>query len=278
MAPVKFDDIPKTASSVLGDDFQVSGYQFKTKQKTSLKNTEVTAVVDFLHPSTEKTKTPAKLTWKIPSPFGITFFNVDKLELDKTGSVKIEASSDKACAGLKIDVKGEAANPAGATVACTYTGIENTRVQVDTKAKSPGDFSVDLTRSVNDKTTVGIKCNCSNLTKPDIGLRLVPIPGFFASLLVKEKFSAFTTHVHYKVNSDVQIAGTYQMGGKNSGGYSVGATYVPVAGTTLKAKIQDDNSVSFSAKTALAKGFTVLSGAKVDRKGKPTFGCQLSVE
>jgi len=277
MAPAKFDDLPKPASSVLGDDFQVDGYQFKSKQKTSYKNAEVTATVDLLHASSEKTKTPAKITWKIPSAFGITFLNVDKLELDKTGAVKVEASSDKACAGLKIDVKAAAANLAGASIGCTYTGIENTRVQLDTKANKPQDFSVDFTRSVCDMTTLGIKCNSSNLMKPDVGIRLVPGHGFFASLLVKEKLTAFTAHVHYKVNSDVQIAGTGQIG-KGSIKVSAGATYTPFAGTTLKAKIQPDKGASFSAKIAFAKGFTVLTGLQLDTTGKKTMGCQLSVE
>eukprot|EP00927_Polykrikos_kofoidii_P076692 TRINITY_DN7373_c0_g1_i5.p1 TRINITY_DN7373_c0_g1~~TRINITY_DN7373_c0_g1_i5.p1 ORF type:complete len:300 (-),score=48.72 TRINITY_DN7373_c0_g1_i5:116-952(-) len=278
MAPVKFDDLPKPASSVLGDDFQVSGFQFKSKQKTSYQKSEVTVVIDILHPSAEKTKTPAKLTWKIPCPLGISFFNVDKLEMDKAGNVKIEASTDKVCAGLKVDVKSDVVNPSGATVGCTYTGIENTRVQLDTKAKTPQDLSVDLTRTVGDATTVGIKCNSSNLTKPDVGIRFVPCHGFFGSLLAKEKFSAFTAHVHYKVNSDVQVAGTYQMGGKGSGGFCAGATYALDAGTTLKAKIQHDKTVSLSAKYVIAKGFTLVSGAKLDTKGKHTCGFQLSVE
>eukprot|EP00927_Polykrikos_kofoidii_P076688 TRINITY_DN7373_c0_g1_i1.p1 TRINITY_DN7373_c0_g1~~TRINITY_DN7373_c0_g1_i1.p1 ORF type:complete len:300 (-),score=52.48 TRINITY_DN7373_c0_g1_i1:116-952(-) len=278
MAPVKFDDLPKPASSVLGDDFQVSGFQFKSKQKTSYQKTEVTAVVDILHPSEEKTKTPAKLTWKIPCPFGISFFNVDKLETDKTGNVKLEASSDKVYAGLKIDVKSDLMNPRNDTVGCIYTGIENTRVQVDTKAKDPKDFSVDLTRTVGDAVTVGIKCNRSNLTKPDVGMRFVPGHGFFASLLAKEKISVFTAHFHYNLNSDVQIAGTCQLGGKGAGSFSAGATYVPFVGTTLKAKIQHDKTMSLSAKYVLAKGFTLLSGAKLDSKGKHTCGFQLSVE
>eukprot|EP00927_Polykrikos_kofoidii_P076693 TRINITY_DN7373_c0_g1_i6.p1 TRINITY_DN7373_c0_g1~~TRINITY_DN7373_c0_g1_i6.p1 ORF type:complete len:291 (-),score=46.49 TRINITY_DN7373_c0_g1_i6:21-857(-) len=277
MAPVKFDDIPEPASSVLGDDFHVSGYQFKSKQRTTYQKIEVTAVVDILHSSAQKTKTPAKLTWKIPCPLGISFFNVDKLEMDKAGNVKIEASSDKLCAGLKIKVKSDIVHPSGATVGCTYTGIENTRVQLGAKAVNPQDFSVELTRKVGDAATVGIKCRSSSLTKPDVGMRFVPRRGFVASLLAKEKFSAFTAHVHYRVNSDVQIAGKYQMGGKGSGSFSAGATYVPVAGTTLKAKIQHDKTVNISAKYVLAKGFTLLSGAKLDTQGKHTCGFQLSV-
>jgi len=36
MAPVKFDDISKTAAEVLNDDFKTSGYEFKAKQKNKL--------------------------------------------------------------------------------------------------------------------------------------------------------------------------------------------------------------------------------------------------
>ena len=46
-----------------------------------------------------------QVTWRLPQPFGCPFFVIDKLEMDKKGDVKLEASSDKATKGLKIDFK-----------------------------------------------------------------------------------------------------------------------------------------------------------------------------
>ena len=65
--PGKFDDISKTASSVLGDDFQCSGYQFKTKQKTNVGGGSAELAVDILQKG--EVQTPAKLTFKFPKPF-----------------------------------------------------------------------------------------------------------------------------------------------------------------------------------------------------------------
>merc|ERR1711972_457235 len=91
MAPVKFDDIPKVANEVLNDDYQVSGYVFKAKQKTSWGGSVLSTQVDLFQ---EKCATPAKLAWKLPAPFGRTAFCVDKFEMDKGGKFKLEASSD----------------------------------------------------------------------------------------------------------------------------------------------------------------------------------------
>jgi len=66
MAPVKFDDIPKVANEVLNDDYQVSGYVFKAKQKTSWGGAVLSTQVDLFQD--KSVATPAKLAWKLLHP------------------------------------------------------------------------------------------------------------------------------------------------------------------------------------------------------------------
>merc|ERR1712194_853813 len=88
--PVKFDDLSKVASSVLNDDYQTSGHVFKGKHLTSYKGAVLSTQVDFF--GDKGVATPAKLAWKLPSPFGLKGVTVDKLEMDKGGKFKLEAS------------------------------------------------------------------------------------------------------------------------------------------------------------------------------------------
>ena len=69
MVAGKFDDISKAAASVLKDDFQCNSYQVQAKQKTSWEGAVSTTTVDLFKKG--DTKTPAKVSWKFPTPFGI---------------------------------------------------------------------------------------------------------------------------------------------------------------------------------------------------------------
>uniref|UniRef100_A0A7S0FPF8 Uncharacterized protein n=1 Tax=Pyrodinium bahamense TaxID=73915 RepID=A0A7S0FPF8_9DINO len=277
MPPVKFDDLPKVASEVLNDDYQTAGYQLKAKQKTSFAGAVATTAVDLW--GKDAVQTPAKITWKLPKPLGIAGVSVDKLEMDKAGKFKLEASVDKAAhsiADLKVEAKSDMVDMKKATLGCTFTGIKDTQLKLETTPFNLNDFSLEATKAV-DKVTMGFKCGKANLTMPDVGLRIESGP-LFCALLAKEKFSAFSVSACYKANADLKLACTYAKGGK-SGGFGAGLAYVVKPGTLLKAKFQQDGSVSAALKHDLAKGFTILTGAKYGTQdGKQSFGLQLSIE
>jgi len=134
-----------------------------------------------------------------------------------------------------------------------------------------------VTRTVG-IATCGIKCGMASLTSPDIGVRFEK-GALFGSLYAKEKFGAYTAHCFYKVTNELKCAATVDMGGKKSGNFSVGASYEIKKGTTLKAKVLQDQSVHCSLKHAISKGFTCIAGGKYDiKKGSYTYGLQLSIE
>jgi len=284
MGPVKFDDIHKVANEVLNDDYQI-GYQIKAKQRTNWDGATLTTTLD-VHPAKE----PAKLTWKLPKPFGLAGLVVDKIEYDKKGMLKVETSADKSLhsvAGLKLEAKSDLIDPAsatfgttfgGLTAALTYTGIKDTQIKLDVKplAAKP-TFTLDLTRTV-DKATVGMKWGTANMNMPDFGLRYQQ-GKVFASLYAKEALGTLTAHSNYKVSDDLQVACTYQHGGKQSGNFGLGLAYTVQKGTVLKLKLLKDMNVQAGLKHEVAKGFTVLAGCKHDAKsGKQSFGVQVSVE
>mmetsp|Transcript_174 Transcript_174/g.398 ORF Transcript_174/g.398 Transcript_174/m.398 type:complete len:277 (-) Transcript_174:85-915(-) len=276
MAPVKFDDIHKVANEVLSDDYQTSGFQFKSKQKTNWDGAVVSSQVD-LFPAKESVQTPAKLSWKLPTPLGLSGFAVDKLEMDKAGKFKLEASSDKVYPALKVECKSDLADLSKVTAGCTYTGIKDTFVKLETKPMKPQDTVCEVTRAVG-IATCGVKFDKDNISKPDLGLRLQQGP-FFCSLLAKGKLSTVTAHGFYKASSELKCAATCDLLGKKQGAFTCGLAYDVMKGTKLKAKLNNDMAVSFSVKHELRKGFTVLCGGMVDtKKGSHTYGVQLSIE
>jgi len=276
MAPVKFDDIAKTATEVLKDDYQTSGYQFNAKQKTSWDGAVISTAVD-LFPGKDGCMTPAKLTWKFPTPLGISAFAIDKLEMDKSGGMKLEMSSDKAYKGLKLECKSDLKSTAKIVGGCTYTGIADLLLKLETKATKPQDFVVDISKTQG-PATVAVKLTPANMTSPDVGVRVLSGP-LFASIVAKEAFSAIGASCHYKATSELRCAATYAYGGKENGSCSVGVAYEPKKGTVLKAKVQQDQSIHCSVKHVLSKGFTLLGGLKYDTaKGVPSYGFKLNVE
>merc|ERR1719188_2503504 len=131
--------------------------------------------------------TPAKLSWKLPSPFGISSVCVDKLEMDKAGKFKLEASSDKVYPGLKVECKSDLMDVAKVTAGCTYTGIKDTLVKFETKATKPDDFTAEVTHALG-MATCGVKFGKANVARPDLGVRLQS-GAYFCSLMAKDKLS-----------------------------------------------------------------------------------------
>lgn len=269
--PVKFDDIPKVATEVLNDDHQVSGYVLKAKQKTNYGGAVLSTQVDLFHGKDHVT--PSKLTWKWPTPLGCGYFNIDKLEVDKSGKFKLEAASTKLYPDLKCECKsGDITDPSKMGLNYTYTGFKDTQLKLDTKALKPQDFTGEITHT-RGVVTGGIKFT-SKGGAPDLGIRLTS-GQFFVSLLATGKFSTHNASFFYKANPDVKIAATYQHGGKANGNCTLGVAYKGLA----KVKVTQDQTVSCSVKHSLAKGFTLLGGMSFNpQKGSKTCGLQLSIE
>jgi hypothetical protein len=275
MAPVKFGDIHKVANEVLSDDYQTSGYQFKAKQKTSFQGAVISTDVD-LFPAKDSCCTPAKLSWKLPTPLGLSYFCVDKLELDKGGKTKLEMSTEKAYPGLKIECRSDLVDVSKIVACCTYTGLKDTQLKLETTPMKQ-DFTAEVTYSMG-MATCGAKCTPDTLTCPELGVRFLKGP-YFCSLLAKEKFSTCTAHCFYKVSNDIKCAATFDYGGKKSGNFAVGGSYQALAGTLLKAKVLQDQSVHCTVKHTLSKGVFCTAGAKYDiKKGDLSYGLQLRIE
>lgn len=268
--PVKFDDIAKVATEVLHDDYQTDGYTLKAKQKTAYSGAVVTTQIDFFKDGA----TPAKLSWKIPVQYGsVKGLSIDKLELDRSGKYKLEASADQVYHGVKLEYKSNILDFQKDSVGCTYTGSKDTQVKFECPVWNPAEFKSEVTHTYK-VATVGLKLNSSILQGgyPDFGLRVLDGP-FFCSLLANEKERKL--NAFYKASSDIKCAATYQQGGKANGAFTVGIVYKDL----YKAKVANDQSISFSAKHSIAKGFTFLGGGSYKIKdGKYTMGLQLSIE
>jgi hypothetical protein len=277
MGPVKFDDLHKTANEVISDDFQTSGYQFKAKQKTSWDGAVITTTADLF--GKDDCKTPAKLSWKFPKPLGVTQLSIDKLELDKGGKFKLEASSAEVHKDLKIECKSDLVSMSSAVTGCTYTGLPDTLIKLETKLANAQDFSAEVTRSLPQGLTLGVqtKGGVAGLTAPNIGLRFLSGP-YFASLYAKDSFKVFTASCFYKASPTLKCAATYEYGGKKDGSCSLACVYEHSKEMVVKAKVSQDKTLHCSLKNELSKGFTLLTGAKVDSDMKMSYGLQVSIE
>merc|ERR1711972_853649 len=179
---------------------QTQGYVLKAKQKTSYGGAVLSTQVDLFSGKDPKAvATPAKLTWKWPTPFGIKQANIDKLEVDKGGKFKLEASSTEVHPGLKLDCKSDLADVNKVMAGFTYTGLKNAQVKFECKALKPQDFTGEATYT-KDIATLGLKMNSTILNggAPDVGLRVLSGP-FFCALVSKDKFKAYNASASYKV-------------------------------------------------------------------------------
>lgn len=276
--PGKFDDISKAASGVLGDDFQTSGYQLKAKQGTNFLGASSDLTVDYAEKG--DVKTPTKLSFKIPKP-GLDGFSVDKLEMDKSGSTKLETSLSKALHkvdGLKIEVKTNLADAVqNLAYAATFTGIADTSLKFETAQKDPAKFSLEVLRGVG-PAVVGaqLKEGAANPC-PSVGVNYTH-GDLFASCFAKNKFTEFTLHGLYNASKDLKVAATYQVGGKKNGSYGVGASTSLAKDLSAKAKFQD-GTVSVTVKKELAPKTNLFVGASCNTGfGDIKYGAKLSIE
>jgi len=272
MAPAKFDDFQKVATEELNDDYQTSGYVLKAKQKTNWNGVVLSHQVDVLDKSQP---TPAKITWKIPKIGCFDHISIDKLEMDKGGKFKFEASTDKIYPKLKVDCKSDLVDIKKVNLGLSYTGIPDAQMKFECKAMKPNDFNGEVTYAMG-PATYGVKFSNAILKGglPDFGLR-VKSGSLFCAIIVKEKLGLFNAAMAYKVNKDVNCAATYNYTTKTkSGNLTVGMSYQGI----YKAKVSQDKSVSLSHKYTAAKGFNVLSGLKYSKSAGVTYGLQLSVE
>merc|ERR1711920_771268 len=139
-----------------------------------------------------------------------------------------------------------------------------------------GDFVCEATYSMG-PATCGVKFSKPVLSGaiPDLGLRILSGP-LFCSVLAKDQLGTLSAAAHYKVNSDLRCAATcnYALKG-GSGACTAGLAYKGL----YKLKVSQDQSVCLSAKHHIAKGFSLLGGARYSlQKGDFSYGLQLSIE
>jgi len=268
---IKFDDLSKVATSVHKDDYHTSGFQLKTKQKTSYQNIVLSSQVDLF---SGKEATPTKLTVKWPKPFGIKSAFIDKLEVDKSGKIKLEASTSDLYPGLMLELKSDLVDASKLVAGFTYTDYKETQVIFECKATNPQDFNCESTYAKG-QAIFGCKMNASMFkgSAPDLGVRFKNGP-LCCSVLATDALKAYSASVAYKAG-DINGAVTYQHGGKASGSFTAGVAY---KGST-KIKVDQSQTVSCSHKHSVSKGFTLLGGASYSvPKGSSQFGLQLSIE
>lgn len=276
--PCKFADIQKKAADVLNEDHQTSGFTIKSKQKTSWDGAVLTTACDVFS-GKEEIKTPGKVTWKFPKPAGFNGISIDKFEIDKKGGMKLEAVADSnlhKVKDLKIELKSDLKDLEAISKGITFTGIKDTQIKAEVKPLNPKKFSAEVTRSVGDLATVGV--NFSGPGVPDVGLNVSKGPAF-AAATAKSAFSVFNVYGLYKVSDKLQVAATFEQGGKKSGAFSAGGSFALQEGTTLKAKVDHEQNASLTIKHQISKGVTILTGAGYGvSKGNLTYGFQVSVE
>merc|ERR1712224_236412 len=98
---------------------------------------------------------------------------------------KLECSTAKVYKNLNVEVKSDLVDPAKVTAHCTYTGVKDLQVKLDTFPMKPKSFTAEVTYTAG-IATVGAKCTAATLTAPDFGINLLKGP-YFGSLLIKDK-------------------------------------------------------------------------------------------
>merc|ERR1712176_583187 len=204
--------------------------------------------------------------------------------MDKSGAYAAEAVFTEALhtvKGLSVTAKSDLVNPQKVAGTFTFTGLPNTRIQLDTKLTNPADAAVELTTSAIKNFTFGAKMSLKTDKLPNLGLRFGTGNIFFA-LVASSNLQNLKAHKMLKVNDDLKLAATVEKSLKDKGPpkFSAGLLFNLAAfDTKLKAKASQDMTVCVSAKKPLAKGFTLLAGSKYNPAKKSTsFGLQVSLE
>jgi hypothetical protein len=279
--PAKFDDISKTASSVLGDDFQCKDFQLKAKQKTNFVGATSDLTVDLF--GKDACKTPTKLSFKLPKPFAyLDGFAIDKLDLAKDGKTAVDCSFSNALHkvdGLKLEVKTDLAD--SLTYHSTFTGVKDLALKFDTDHFKPTKkFTVEALYGIG-SVVIGVKQSGMKSLIPNVGVNFQS-GDIFASVLAKSELSEFTGHGFYKVSNDIKVATTYTRKFDKDGDtstWAVGAAATINKETSAKAKFESSKVLSVALKRDLAKGTTVIGGVNYNiGSGAFGYGAKLSIE
>jgi len=312
--PGKFDDVAKTAKSVLNDDFQcgtaadkkknlpaANQFQFKTKSKSNLGGT---AELEVDVGAAGAVQTPTKLTFKVPNTL-LPGLSVDKFEIASKGTAKLECGLGKECVkvdGLKVDLKSEIKNPSNPfafdfknttlSYGLTFTGVNDFAFKLDGKCHSVTDDKNNTTGPMDSTlevlhgrdvagvaTVIGAKVDVA--CSPSVNLSFAK-DNFFLGVTADKLTGApeFGFYPHYKVSNDISVAASYMQGGEKNGSMAVACSAKLFDGT-FKGKFSSGKSsdVCLGFKKDLAKGTTFLGGMKFDLgSSDTTFGAKFSVE
>lgn len=287
MAPPKFDDFSKTAKDVLTDDYKAKPagkpcQGFKAKMKTNFEGLNdiiriadeggkregatVTTDIDFSFGS-DQCATPAKITWKVPKPFGIAGLAFDKFEISKDGKIKLEASS-AVNSDTKVEVKSEQLSLSTISkvkVGVTHTGIKNALAKVETDAALK--YVAECSYAVGGGTAVGLRSTPDS--QLDVALQYVNGPAFFSAIATKS-FSSYDLHGYYKAAADLKLAVNCNCNEKKQLAFEGGLAYNIAKGTLVKGKVaQKDGSLALSTavKLDLAQGVTMTPSSSVPLMG-----------
>jgi len=281
MSATKFDDIAKVVKDALEEDYTTTGCQFKLKKKTGFHDAAIEAVIN--HGST-----PGCVKLKLPKPFGISAFNIDKFEFKDSGKIRVETSStwaEKHVPGLTIECKKDADNvfdalvntcdsiPQNLSVGFTYTGLADTQIKAETKLSDVNQFTAEVMRTVKD-SKLGVKFNSRN--HPDLGFSHTQGHAFVA--LVAKQCANVRLNGAYTFDDKTKLAVACNVHGADQGQFAVGVERKVAEGWTLKTKVEKDRSLTASLKRK-SGGVSLLSGVKISESGKScAYGFQCIVE
>jgi len=277
----KFDDIAKSVKDLLEEDFPTAGCQFKLKKKTAFHDTAIEAVVN--HGST-----PGYVKLKLPKPFGISAFSIDKFEFKDSGKIRVEGSTklaEKHVPGLVVEWKKEADTvfdavvdkydsvPQNVSVGVTYTGVADTQIKAETKLADVNQFTAEVMRTVKD-SKVGVKFNSKNI--PDLGLSHTHKNAFLA--LVAKQCANVRLNGAYTIDDKTKVGVACNVHGADKGKFAAGVERKLGDEWTLKTKVEEDRSVTASLKYN-SGGVSLLTGVKISDSGKSrAVGFQCMVE
>lgn len=276
--PCKFGDLSKKAADVLNEDHQTKGYAVSNKQKTGWDGAVVTSSVDLFSGKGDVTSA-GKVSFKFPKPGGMNGLSVDKFEIDKKGAMKLEATLGAdlhKVKDLKVELKTNLLELESVTKGITFTGVKDTQIKAEFKPLKPKEFSAEVTRTVTEGATVGVKFVGAGAL--DVGVNVTKGP-VFAALTAGEAFKVFNIFSSYTVNDKITAAVTFQQGGKNTGTWTAGSSFDLQKGTSIKSKIDNQRVASVSVKHDISKGVSILAGVSYDVKnGSSSNGFKISVE
>jgi len=278
MAALRFDAFGHDASEVLNVGYAQSGYVLQTKKSTRWGGSIVETQVSCFD-GTKKCATPATLSWRLPKPFGFSFVDIDKLELDRAGKCKLDASFANACGvpGLKVDVRFPVEDLSKAAIGCTYANLRPFLFRLDCPARSPGSFRGEVTCAPVRGAHLGAKFT-SEGGIPDLALRLSS--GRLAIILgARVSQGALGTSAflrvspHFRYAASLGFSATHGLSSTTLGMVYKNVYRVKVAHSTREVDIA--GSVLFP----VSKGISLLGGVRYGvKQGHLSWGLALKLE